>query len=50
LWGDTNEEIWRPPSRKMIVVRHPAGLDHLPLETVFRHILELWATGKTVGK
>ena len=29
LWGDTAEEIWRPPSEKMVVVRHPAGLASL---------------------
>ena len=34
LWGDTAEEIWRPPSEKMIVLRHPAGLARLPVSTV----------------
>ncbi|HWI57599.1 MAG TPA: glycosyltransferase family 9 protein, partial [Bacillota bacterium] len=26
LWGDTVEEVWRPPSDKVVVLRHPAGL------------------------
>ena len=34
LWGDTAEEIWRPPSEKVVVLRHPAGLARLAVETV----------------
>jgi len=34
LWGDTAEEIWRPPSEKMVVLRHAAGLARLPVESV----------------
>jgi heptosyltransferase III len=34
LWGDTAEEVWRPASDKVIVVRHPAGLAHLSVEEV----------------
>jgi len=34
LWGETAEEIWRPPSDKMVVLRHPAGLAHLSVTTV----------------
>jgi heptosyltransferase-2 len=34
LWGDTAEEVWRPPSEKVIVLRHPAGLAGLPVEEV----------------
>ena len=30
LWGDTAEEIWRPPSQKVVVLRHPGGLGLLP--------------------
>lgn len=29
LWGDTDEAIWRPPSDRMIVLRHPEGLAKL---------------------
>lgn len=29
LWADTVEEIWRPPSERMIVLRSPAGLASL---------------------
>ena len=34
LWGDTAEEIWRPPSEKVIVLRHPAGLARLSVVEV----------------
>jgi ADP-heptose:LPS heptosyltransferase len=34
LWGDTAEEIWRPPSEKVIVLRHPAGLARLSVAEV----------------
>ncbi len=38
LWGDTAEEIWRPPSEKVLVLRHPAGLVRLPVAEVLRHL------------
>ena len=34
LWGDTAEEVWRPPSEKVVVFRHPAGLAELPVAAV----------------
>jgi heptosyltransferase III len=35
LWADTAEEIWRPPSEKVVVLRSPAGLASLnPLEVL----------------
>ncbi len=34
LWGATAEEIWRPPSENMVVLRHPAGLAQLAVTTV----------------
>ncbi len=39
LWGDTAEEVWRPPSEKVIVLRHPAGLAGLPVAEV---VEQLW--------
>jgi ADP-heptose:LPS heptosyltransferase len=41
LWGDTPEEIWRPPSQKMCLLRNPAGISHLPVELVFERLLAL---------
>ena len=29
LWGETSEHIWRPPSDKVVVLRHPPGLQDL---------------------
>jgi len=34
LWGDTDVEVWRPPSQKIVLLHHPAGLTHLPLTAV----------------
>ena len=42
LWGDTAEAIWRPPAAKVVVLRHPSGLDGLPVETVFEQVRRLW--------
>lgn len=41
LWGGTREEIWRPPSRAMKIVRHPHGLGALPAEAVFQEVIGL---------
>jgi heptosyltransferase-3 len=38
LWGETTEEIWRPPSDKMIVLRHADGLAYLPVDSVLDKI------------
>jgi heptosyltransferase-2 len=38
LWGDTAEEIWRPPSEKVVVLRHPAGLARLPVKAVLEQL------------
>ena len=34
LWGETREEIWRPPSERMLLVKDPADLAELPVEVV----------------
>jgi heptosyltransferase III len=34
LWGDTAEEIWRPPAERVFVLRHPDGLARLPVAEV----------------
>jgi heptosyltransferase-2 len=45
LWGDTAPEVWRPPSPKVVLVRHPAGLSGLPTRQVLARLREmcLWA-------
>ena len=42
LWGETAEVIWRPPGEKVKVLRHPAGLERLPVETVFHQVQRIW--------
>jgi len=35
LWGETNQNVWRPRSHKMQMVGHEKGLSRLPVEDVF---------------
>jgi len=39
LWGDTQEHIWRPPSPRVTVLRHPSTLAELPVQSVLD---QLW--------
>jgi heptosyltransferase-2 len=49
LWGDTVEEIWRPASEKVTVLRHPAGLARLPVAEVVEQLRRVWvASGRGV--
>jgi heptosyltransferase-2 len=41
LWGFTSEAIWRPPSGKFRVLRHPTGLESLPAEKVLAELSSL---------
>ncbi len=34
LWGNTSEEIWRPPHDRVIVLKHPAGLKMISVDQV----------------
>ena len=43
LWGDTAEEIWRPPAERVLVLRHPDGLARLPVAEVAEHLRRLLA-------
>jgi heptosyltransferase III len=38
LWSDTVEEIWRPPSEKVVVLRHSEGLARLPVGAVVEQV------------
>ena len=38
LWGDSSEAVWRPPSEKMVVLRHPQGLAHLSVDEVMEQL------------
>jgi len=41
LWGDKVEEVWRPLSQKIVILNHPAGLQHLPVSHVMEEILRM---------
>ena len=34
LWGPTNDQVWRPLGPNVHLLKHPAGLSFLPMETV----------------
>ena len=38
LWGNSNEDVWRPASDKMVVLRHASGLERLPVSEVIQAI------------
>ena len=41
LWSDTAAEVWKPPGEKMIALRHPAGLENLPVGRVLEELASL---------
>ena len=41
LWGETREEIWRPPSERMLLVRDPGDLSKLPVAAVLNELRRL---------
>lgn len=43
LWGETAEEIWRPPSDKMLLIRGPTGLASLEVARVIEALQQVCA-------
>jgi heptosyltransferase-3 len=43
LWGETAEEIWRPPSEKMLLIRGPTGLASLEVARVIDALQQVCA-------
>lgn len=41
LWGESDLATWQPRSRRMKIVRDPAGLKALPVETVWQQLQPL---------
>jgi heptosyltransferase III len=41
LWANTREEIWRPPSEKVRIIRDAAGIQALSVEKVFAEVTAL---------
>jgi heptosyltransferase-3 len=39
LWGDSTEEIWRPPQSNIVVLRNPGGLGAMRVEDVLGPLL-----------
>jgi len=38
LWGNTREEIWRPPQDRVFVLKHPAGLKMISIRQVMEKL------------
>jgi heptosyltransferase-3 len=38
LWGNTSEEIWRPPHNRVIILKHPAGLKMISVKQVMEKL------------
>jgi heptosyltransferase-3 len=34
LWGNTAEEVWRPPHERVVILKHPGGLKLITIEQV----------------
>ena len=45
LWGDRVETVWRPPSEKMVIIRHPGGLSALSVAHVVEQLEYLTLLG-----
>ena len=45
LWGDTVAEVWRPPSGKVVLLRHPRGLEEIGVADVLSLVRGLGAPG-----
>jgi len=43
LWGDTVEEIWRPPQERMVVLKNSGGLADISVEDVMRELSRVLA-------
>ena len=39
LWGETDLKTWQPKSKRLSILRHPAGLKALPVETVLKELM-----------
>jgi len=44
LWGETNENVWRPGGGRMILLRHPKGLGAIAVESVLERLVQLLAS------
>jgi len=38
LWGNTAEEIWRPPHERVTIVKNPGGLKLITIEQVMEKL------------
>lgn len=41
LWGDTNQDVWRPPGQQVVILRPSQGLERLEISPVFNQLVAL---------
>jgi heptosyltransferase-2 len=41
LWGETAEDVWRPLSDKVGLLKHPNGIGEIPVQEVFETLVQL---------
>jgi heptosyltransferase-3 len=41
LWGNTAEEVWRPPHERVVIVKNPGGLKLITIEQVMERLNEI---------
>ncbi len=49
LWGDRAEKVWRPPSRMVVVLKYPSGLQQLPVSRVLEQVRQIFEPQFTVS-
>ena len=43
LWGESAEQIWRPPSEKITILRNPDGLEGISVSEVVEQLFRMFA-------
>ena len=43
LWGHTSETVWRPPSERVVILKHPSGLERLSVAEVLAQVQAICA-------
>jgi heptosyltransferase-3 len=43
LWGETSQQVWRPPSERVVILKNDRGLANLSVDEVFDRLRQLLA-------
>jgi len=47
LWGNSIEQIWRPPHEQVVILKNPAGIRLIPVELVVQKLNAIAAAAKS---